>query len=149
MSQSVQEESIPSSFTTSVDRPFEPVGIRDLTDQLFDRNNQRLTDEQVQQIINNPQPGPDPNERINRLSDEANADAAAEFESEKIYNLSLKQVATRTTKTVHDILDDLVTFNTADGVRGFIQIFIQSDRLMYVGIIIIVVTLLIMILKSG
>lgn len=147
VSQTVQEESIPSSFTTSVDRPFEPVGVRDLTEQLYDRNNERLTDEQIQSMLNNPQPAPNPNARIDRMTREANAELSAEFESEKIYNLSVSEVAKRTTKAVHDILDDVVTFNVADGPRGFIQIFIQSDRLMYVGIIVIVITMLLMLLK--
>jgi hypothetical protein len=142
-------DSIPSSFTASVDRPFEPVSVRELSSQTFDRNNQRLSDEQVQNLINNPQMQPDPEERVKRLSAEANAEAVAEFEEEKIYNLSMKELAQRTTTTVHDILDDLVNFNPRDGVRGFIQIFVQSDRLMYIGIIVIVFALLVMLMKSG
>lgn len=150
MSQSVTvQDDIPSSFTASVDRPFEPIGVRELTTQLFDRNNQRLTDEQIQEIITNPQPPNDPDERIKRLSAEANAESQAEFQEEKIYNLSFREIANRTTNTVHNILDDLVNFNPADGVRGFIHIFTISDRLMYVGIIVIAFTLLIMLLKSG
>lgn len=140
---------IPSSFTASVDRPFEPVGVRELTSELFKRDNQRLTDEQVKQLIANPQIQTNANSRIEKLSATANADAQSEFEEEKIYNLSLRQLASRTTTTVHDILDDLVTFNRADGVRGFLQIFIQGDRLMYVGLIVIVFVFLVMLMKSG
>ena len=143
------ENDIPKSFTASVDRPFEPIGVRELTTQLFDRNNQRLTDEQVKQIINNPQPPKDPNQRIKTMSDEAKVEALAEFEEEKVYNLSLRELARKTTNTVHDILDDLVNFNPADGFRGFIQIFIQSDRLMYIGGIIVVFTLLVMLMRMG
>ena len=143
------ETGIPKSFTASVDRPFEPIGVRDLLSKQFDRNNQRLTDEQVQAIINNPQPPKDPNERIKGMSDGANVDALAEYEEEKVYNLSVRELARRTTNTVHDILDDLVNFNPQDGVRGFIQIFIQSDRLMYVGGIVIVFALLVMLMKTG
>ncbi len=146
--QTIQSD-IPKSFTASVDRPFDPVGIRDLTTQLFDRNNQHLSDEQVQEVIKNPQPPADPNARIKQFSQDANTAANAEFEQEKIYNLSLKQLANRTTTTVHDILDDLVNFNPSDGARGFIQIFAQSDRLVYLGLIIITFTMLIMLLKSG
>lgn len=141
-------QNIPKSFTPSVDRPFEPVGIRDLNAQLYNRNNERLSDAQVQQLINNPPPPPDPNVRIKELSKDENARLQAEFESEKVYNLSLFELAKRTTTTVHDILDDIVTFNPSDGIRGFIQIFTQSDRLMYIGIIVIVMTLLILLFKS-
>ena len=148
VSQTVSED-IPKSFTASVDRPFEPIGVRELTTQLYDRNNKRLTDEQVQALIDNPQPPKDPNQRIKTMSDKANVEALAEFEEEKVYNLSLRELARRTTNTVHDILDDLVNFNPADGVRGFIQIFIQSDRLIYIGGLIIIFTLLVMLMKTG
>lgn len=147
--QTVEDEAIPKSFTASVDRPFEPVGVRELTSQLYDRNNQRLTDEQVQALITNPQPPKDQFARIKSMSDEANAENLAEFEEEKVYNLSLRELARRTTNTVHDILDDLVNFNPSDGVRGFIQIFIQSDRLIYVGGIIVAFTLLVMLMRTG
>jgi hypothetical protein len=140
---------IPKSFTASVDRPFEPIGVRELTTQLYNRNNQRLTDEQIQAIIDNPQPPKDPNERIKKMSNDANIEALAEYEEEKVYNLSIRELARRTTNTVHDILDDLVNFNPDDGIRGFIQIFIQSDRLVYIGGLIIIFTLLVMLMKTS
>lgn len=139
---------IPKSFTPSVDRPFEPVGVRDLNAQLFNRNNERLSDAQVQQLITNPPAKPDPNARVNELSAQENARLQREFESEKVYNLSLAQLAKRTTSTVHDIMDDIVNFNPSDGIRGFLQIFTQSDRLMYIGIIVIALTMLIMLFKT-
>lgn len=140
---------IPTSFTASVDRPFDPIGVRDLTAQLYDRNNQHLTDEQVQAIVQNPQPSVNPRARLEQLNANANADAQINYENQKIYNLSFRDLAVRLTNTIHDILDDLVNFNTADGLRGFIQIFTQSDRLMYAGIIIIIVTVAIMFFRTG
>lgn len=145
----VDNDGIPTSFTASVDRPFEPIGVRELTTQLYDRNNQRLTDEQVQELINNPQTQVDPNRRLKQLTEDANVESQAEFEEEKIYNLSFRELARRTTNTVHDMLDDLVNFDPRDGIRGFIQIFIQSDRLMYIGILVIVFTILAMLFRSG
>jgi hypothetical protein len=140
---------IPQSFTASVERPFEPIGVRTLVSQLYDRNNQRLTDAQVAEMQINPQPTINPNARLEKFNEEANAQLAAESENQKVYNLSYRDVAARTTSTVHDILDDLVKFNPADGIRGFLHIFIQSDRLVYVGIIIIIVTLAIMLFRSS
>lgn len=142
------QQNIPKSFTPSVDRPFEPIGVRDLNTPGYDRNNQRLTDQQVKDMITNPPPPKDPNERLNTLSAADNKKNQAEFESEKIYNLSLSQLATRTTNTVHDVLDDLVNFNPQDGVRGMLQIFTQSDRLMYIGIIVVIFTILMLLFKS-
>lgn len=140
---------IPKSFTPSVDRPFPQVGIRDLNTQLYDRNNQTLTDDQVRALTTNPPAPADPNQRINAMTDAANKKVSSEYESQKIYNMSLSQLAQRTTTTIHDILDDLVNFNAADGIRGFLQIFIQSDRLMYVGIIVLAFTLLMILFKSN
>lgn len=142
-------DGIPQSFTASVDRPFEPLGVRTLISQLYDRNDQRLTDAQIAELLTNPQPTANPNARIEQLTEEANADAAIESESQKIYNLSPSDLATRTTSTVHDILDDLVNYNPQDGIRGFLHIFIQSDRLVYVGIIVIIITLAIMLFRAS
>ena len=52
-------------------------------------------------------------------------------EEVKIYNLSVKEIAHRTSDTVHNIMDDVLTYNTSDGFRGFLHIFTRSDRLMY------------------
>ena len=52
----IENTSIPSSFTPSVDRPFDPVGIRtvNLDDNITPRGNERLNDEQIKEIIDNP-----------------------------------------------------------------------------------------------
>lgn len=140
---------IPTSFTASVDRPFDPIGVRDLTAQLYDRNNQRLTDAQVQSLVENPQPSINPRARLDAFNAEANAAEHSDYEDQKIYNLGFRDLAARMTNTVHDILDDLVNFNSADGLRGLIQIFTRSDRLMYIGIIIILITIAIMFFRTG
>lgn len=139
---------IPKSFTASVDRPFDPVSVRLLTTQLYDRNNQRLSDEQVKAIIDNPQPG-NPNARIEKLNADANASAITQATNENVYNLTFKEIGSRLANTVHDILDDLVNFNMADGIRGFINIFTQSDRLIFVGMIIILITIAVMFFRTG
>lgn len=142
-------DGIPRTFSASTDRPFDPVSIRELSTQLFDRNNERLTDTEVQQMIENPKPPSNPNARIEHLTEEANKEAVRGNSAKMIHNMSLKEIASRLADTVHGVLDDLVNFNRADGIHGFLHIFIQSDRLVFVGIIIVLVTLAAMVLKAG
>lgn len=140
---------IPTSFTASVDRPFDPIGVRDLDAQLFDRNNQRLTDAQVEELTSNPPAQVSSQTRLDTLNADANAVSNTQYERQKIYNMGFREIAVRLTNTIHDILDDLVNFNRADGIRGLLQIFTQSDRLMYIGIIVIIITIGIMFFRTG
>lgn len=144
----IQDTSIPSSFTTSVDRPFDPVGVRWLheQDQIAGRNNERLSDEQVKALIKDPMITQ--STRLKDLTDEENKRREQEFQQVKIYNLSVKDIAYRTSDTVHDIMDDVLGFNPDDGARGFIHIFTKSDRLMYIGIIVIIFTIILLLIKT-
>lgn len=145
----IEDSSIPSSFTSSVDRPFDPVGVRWLheQDQIAGRNNERLTDEQVKELIENPKITK--STRLTDMTATENALREKEFQEVKIYNLSIKEIAHRTSDTVHEIMDDMLEYNTNDGVRGFIHIFTQSDRLMYMGIIVIAFTIILLLIKTS
>jgi hypothetical protein len=139
-------DGIPSSFTASVDRPFDPIGIRDLDAQLFNRDNQRLTDAQVEELVQNP-PSASTNNRLEAMNAQAND--STNFGNQKIYNMGFREVAIRLTNTIHDILDDLVNFNRADGIRGLLSIFTQSDRLMYLGLMVVVITIGMMLFRTS
>ncbi len=142
------DSSIPSSFTPSVDRPFEPIGVRtsNLDEIQAGRSNERLTDEQVKALIANPQLTQ--STRLQDLSRSANAARAAEDEEIKIYNLSVKDIAYRTSDTVHNIMDDVLDYNTQDGVQGMLTIFTRGDRLIYIGILVIVFTIIMLLIKT-
>lgn len=146
--QTIVSDDIPSSFTQSVERPFEPIGKRNLYERemIGERSNERLTDEQVQQIVENPQITE--STRLQRLTEQANKARELEMEEEKIYNMSIKDLAFRTSDTVHNVIDDMLLYDPEDGLRGFIHIFTKSDRLIYVGIIILAFTILLAIIKS-
>lgn len=148
MNATIESTDIPSSFTPSVERPFEPIGTRwaNLDDNTGFSGNERLNDEQLKQIIDNPQITV--SNRLERLTNEANQARIREMEEEKIYNMSVKDLAFRTSDTVHNILDDMISYNSDDGMRGFLHIFTRSDRLIYVGIIIIVFTILLLLIKT-
>lgn len=145
----IEDTSIPSSFTPSVDRPFDPVGVRWMHEQEMQagRNNERLSDEQVKQLIENPEITK--STRLQDLTDEENKRRQQETEEIKIYNLSVKDIAQRTSTTVHDIMDDVLDYNPDDGVRGFIHIFTRSDRLMYIGILTILLTIVLLLIKTS
>ena len=143
----VADNDIPKSFTTSPDRPFEMVGVRDQYLKMFDRNNQRLTEEEVVELANQPLFSKN-TERLTKLSEAANIKRKQEFQQQKFYKMSLEDLAYRLSDTWADVIDDLLTFDTSDGVRGFLEIFIVSDRLVYLGITLFVFTLLVLMIRS-
>lgn len=144
----IEDSSIPSSFTPSVDRPFDPVGVRWMHEQemLAGRNNERLSDEQIKALIENPTITK--STRLRDLTEEENKRRMEEQESVKVYNLSVKDLAFRTSDTVHAVMDDMLDFNPDDGVRGFIDIFTRSDRLMYIGILVCIFTIILLLIKT-
>lgn len=144
----IEDTSIPSSFTPSVDRPFDPIGVRTLNlDKMqAGRNNERLSDEQIKALIENPMITQ--STRLKDLTDDENKRRMEENEQIKIYNMSVKDIAHRTSNTVHSIMDDMLDYNPDDGVRGFIHIFTQSDRLIYVGILVVVFTIILLLIKT-
>jgi hypothetical protein len=143
----VANEDVPKSFTTSPDRPFEMVGVRDQYLKLFDRNNQRLTEEEVVELANQPLFSKN-TERLTTLSDEANVKRKQEYNQTKFYKMSLEDLAYRVSDTWSDVLDDTLTFDTSDGIRGFLEIFIVSDRLVYLGITLFIFTILVLMIRS-
>lgn len=145
----LDDSSIPSSFTPSVDRPFDPVGVRWMHEQEMQagRNNERLSQEQIKALIENPEITE--STRLQDLTEKENARRENEAEEIKIYNLSMKDLAHRTSDTVHDIMDDMLTYNSEDGWRGFVHIFTKSDRLIYMGILVILFTVILLLIKTS
>ena len=86
--------------------------------------------------------------RLTKLSDEANVKRKQEYEQTKFYKMSLEDLSYRVSDTWADIIDDVLTFNTNDGIRGFLEIFIVSDRLVYLGITLFVFTILVLMIRS-
>ena len=143
----IGESDIPSSFTSSPDRPFEMVGVRDQYLKLYDVPNKRLTDDEIKALAKEPHFKPDTS-RIDKLTKEANEKEAQEFHERKLYNLSMQEIGFRISDSWHDIIDDLLHFNTADGVRGFVEIFLQHDRLIYLGITLMLFTIAPLFIRS-
>lgn len=148
MNSIIVDSDIPDSYTTSPDRPFEMIGVRDQYLKLQDVPNERLTDEQVQELAKQPHFENDTS-RIDKMSQEANAKAESEFQERKLYNLSVKQIGFRISDTWHDIIDDMLFFNKNDGVRGFMDIFLKEDRLIYLGITLMLFTIVALFIRSA
>ena len=142
-----RSDEIPKSFTDSPDRPFEMVGVRDQYIKEFDRPNERLTDKQVQELAKQPQFNKS-TERIDNLSNIANTNSRQVFEERKLYNLSLKQIGFRISDTWHGVIDDLLHMNARDGFRGFLDVFVREDRLIYLGITLMVFSISALLIRS-
>jgi hypothetical protein len=61
-----------------------------------------------------------------------------------IYNLSLKEIANKLIETLINIIDDIYKFfnKQSKSYNDFFNIFLKDDRLIYVGIITVIISLL-------
>jgi hypothetical protein len=143
----VTDGDIPKSYTTSPDRPFDMLGVRDQYLKLYDRNNATLTQAQAAELANQPHFVNDTS-RLTTLGAEANLKRKQEYESQKFYKMSLQDLSYRVSDTWSDIIDDTLAYDSQDGVRGFLQIFVASDRLVYIGITLFVFTMLVLMIRS-
>ena len=143
----IGDSDIPTSYTSSPDRPFEMIGVRDQYLELQNVPNERLNDEQVKELANQPHFKPD-SSRIDKMTKEANEKEQQEFEERKFYNLSLKEIGWRISDSWHDIIDDMLHFNFQDGPRGFIEIFLHADRLIYIGVTLMLFTIAALLIQS-
>lgn len=89
-------------------------------------------------------------ERINReynelymKSREATQEEMKKKESERIYNLSIKEIMKRASQTYIDIINEITVSieNKKFNIDQVIKIFTLKDRLIYVGILIVVLSL--------
>lgn len=74
----------------------------------------------------------------------ATAQSIRNKENEKFYNLSLKNLAQNTTKTMIDVMNDMVIFvNSSDKNFGkLFDIWTRGDRMIYVGIVLILISMI-------
>jgi hypothetical protein len=70
-------------------------------------------------------------------------DLEKEKESTVIYNLSIKDIAQNLSKVLFKIINELTIlhYNTNSNVREYIEVFIKDDRLIYTGILFILLGL--------
>jgi len=70
-------------------------------------------------------------------------DLEKEKASTVIYNLSIKDIAQNLSKVLFKIINELTIlhYNTNSNVREYIEVFIKDDRLIYTGILFILLGL--------
>ena len=70
-------------------------------------------------------------------------DLKKEKSSTVIYNLSIKDIAQNLSKVLFQIINELTVLhhNTNSNVREYIEVFIKDDRLIYTGILFILLGL--------
>lgn len=87
------------------------------------------------------------NEEYNKLytnSNIANNEINEKKYNERFYNLSLKNIFNNLIKTLVDILNDLSNYieNKNKDKRELLEIFIKEERLIYVGVFLIIISLM-------
>jgi len=152
--------SLRGTTTASVDRPFEMTGVRDQLIPFHDVPNKNLTQAESQKMaLSGTAPNPTARSNasndkssnaahLNAMTAEANEKEQKEFEERKLYNLSVKQIAYRISDTWTDILDDMLNFDRNDGFRGFLEIYLKEDRLIYFGITLMIFVLIALLVRS-
>ena len=99
------------------------------------------------ELAKNPPPLPK-STRLDDLTTQANQLQERSSEERKLYNLSLKQIGYRISDTWFDIMDDTLKFNPQNGARGIVEIFTKEDRLIYLGMTLMLFTIVIVLLTS-
>jgi hypothetical protein len=87
------------------------------------------------------------NEEYNKLytnSNIANNEINEKKYNERFYNLSLKDIFNNLIKTLVDILNELSNYieNKNKDKRELLEIFIKEQRLIYVGVFLIIISLM-------
>lgn len=81
--------------------------------------------------------------RLDRLSRQANGSVGGAGEKQTVLDLSLKSIFQRILATLSGIWTDVSTLETSEySLRRIIHIFTDGDRLVYLGLFIILVALL-------
>ena len=138
-----EPKEISNRYESTIGPPFKPIPIRQIWDPIDPGSvrEKRLSEEEVQELIDNPML-----EKSTRLSDmsiEANKEEVELQDSKKIYNMSVKNILTGTSDSVISTIDDLLNYRPSDGLYELINIFAKENRLIYLGILIVIFSLII------
>lgn len=134
-----------NTYSNTPDRPFDPIGIRELHDKIPGYDNTRLTDDQILDLINNPELKPQ--RRLPDMTKEAQTAINKDHTDRDLMNLSLKQILTNTSNSVSDILDDLLSMNIFD-LKQIADILTKNDRMIYLGIILLFISIALIIIRN-
>lgn len=132
----------PPSYDNVFGNQFHEIRVRD--DYLDDLKQYRDQEERLTEDQLNELPPLEKSQRLERLMKRAHDTQEIEHTNRKIYNMSLLQIYRKTGKVTTDILDDLLNSR-----KSFLSIFTGGDRLIYVGIVIMLFTLLFILIATS
>ena len=106
-----------------------------------------LTREEVNELIGNSSTRPlAPESRLSELTQAANLDSESIKKSERIYNMSVNDITKKTANAYVGIINDLTTINIRKP-STVIDIFTKDDRLIYIGISMIIYAIFLMLIR--
>lgn len=108
--------------------------------QIIDGNQGNIHTRFEQSAIENEQ------RHLKYYTSNANQDQQETVVQRRIINLSLIEIATNISTTFINIINDLMDDQIPKDVTGLITIFFQGDRMVYLGIIVLIVALAIYII---
>jgi len=121
-----------NSYGSVIGPSFKPIGIREIWDKQEIRE-KRLNEEEIQELINNPLPTK--STRLQELSKKTNDKAISEV-------LNIIHISD-TANSIINIINDLLDFNPSSGLHEFMNIFIKDNRLIHIGLVIVLFTIII------
>lgn len=81
-------------------------------------------------------------DRLYNDSLEENNRLDKQFKNKRIYNLSIKSIAENLSITLTQIINDIIILSNSDdrSFNNYINIFIIKDRLIYIGILFVIIS---------
>ena len=89
---------------------------------------------------------PTSNKRLENLTQEENQSRQLEYDRQKVYNLTLKNIFINVGKTIQDVMQDFLLFRIQN-VSEFVGVFVKGDRLLYIGILMVIISLFLAIIN--
>ena len=139
----------PPSYDNVFGNQFHEIRVRDdYLDDLkqYRSQEERLTEDQLDEL-----PPLEKSQRLERLVKRAHDAQEKEYEKRKIYNMSLLQIYRKTGRVTTNILDDLL--NSPESLllhpKRLVSIFTKGDRLIYVGIVTMLFTILFILIGTS
>lgn len=80
--------------------------------------------------------------KLNELSNVANEKENEKHENKLFVNLSIKEIFYNLIDTIIDILNELLDLPEKRDINNYLEIFFQKDRMIYVGIFLIIISIL-------
>lgn len=144
----MSESGRPPRYDDVFGNQFKEIGVRDdYLDDLKQLRSQkeRLDDDQLNRLPKLEKSGP---ARLDRLVERAHDKQETEYNRKKIYNMSLLEIYRHTSETLITILDELLHITYGEPIGRIMDIFTSGDRLVSLGIVTMLFTLLFILIDS-